>query len=203
MNKTNWQNEFQLKLNNFSKNNSVPKVLLHCCCAPCASGCIERLKEGAQVVLYFYNPNMCSIEEYEKRKQEIYKLASFFSVEVICEEHLKEDFYYAVQGLENCPERGERCSACFHLRLSKTAQIARLKGFDYFATTLTLSPLKNAELINTIGQKIEKENKINYLPSDFKKKNGLLRSIELSKQLNLYRQNFCGCEFSKKSTFYR
>lgn len=200
MNNINWQNEFLNVLKNFQVNNNngvKPKVLLHCCCAPCATVCIEKLKSLADVTAYFYNPNMDSEEEYYKRANEMVKLAEFMGVNVVIENYRGEEFLSSVVGYENSLEGGDRCSICFNLRLKNSALIAKLKGFDFFATTLTLSPLKNVNKINSIGLEIQKEIGVNYLPSDFKKQNGFIRSVEISKQLNLYRQNYCGCSFSK------
>ncbi len=200
MNNINWQNEFLNVLKNFQVNNNngvKPKVLLHCCCAPCATVCIDKLKSLADVTAYFYNPNMDSEEEYYKRANEMVKLAEFMGVNVVIENYRGEEFLSSVVGYENSLEGGDRCSICFNLRLKNSALIAKLKGFDFFATTLTLSPLKNVNKINSIGLEIQKEIGVNYLPSDFKKQNGFIRSVEISKQLNLYRQNYCGCSFSK------
>ena len=200
MNNVNWQKQFEGILTKFNKqsiNGSKPKVLLHCCCAPCASVCIERLKNFADVTAYFYNPNMDSKAEYLKRADEMVKLADFMDIDVIIEDYRAVEFLSSVVGYENSLEGGYRCSICFNLRLEKTAFIAKEKGFDFFATSLTLSPLKNANKINSIGFDIGKSNGINYLPSDFKKQNGFIRSVELSNALNIYRQNYCGCIFSK------
>ena len=200
MNNINWVNQFQLALKNFNKGKNgeiKPKVLLHCCCAPCASVCIEKLKDIAFVTAYFYNPNMDSEKEYSLRATEMVKLADFMGVNVIIEDYRADEFLSSISGLENCLEGGDRCFVCFDLRLNKTALIAKEKGFDFFATTLTLSPLKNASKINSIGLAVGKSSGVNYLPSDFKKQNGFVRSVEISKQLNLYRQNYCGCSFSK------
>ncbi|MBE5737768.1 MAG: epoxyqueuosine reductase QueH [Clostridiales bacterium] len=173
------------------------KLLLHSCCAPCSTACIERLEKNFNLTIYYYNPNMDSQEEFLLRRAEQQKYCQNKNIEVILEEYLSEQYQEVVVGLENEPEGGKRCEKCFYLRLDKTAQKAKEFGFTYFATTLTVSPLKNAELINEIGYKIAKKHGVNYLPTDFKKQGGYLRSIELSKQNQLYRQNYCGCEFSK------
>ena len=175
-----------------------PRLLLHSCCAPCSSSVLERLVENFKVTIFYYNPNIDTLEEYQTRVQEQLRLCKTFGVEVIVSDHCKQDFINAVKGLENEKEGGARCVVCFKQRLNKTAEMAKQKNFDYFATTLTVSPLKNATLINGIGEEIGRENGVKYLPSDFKKKGGYLRSIELSKQYDLYRQNYCGCEFSKE-----
>lgn len=171
------------------------RLLLHCCCAPCASACLERLKEFFKITVFFYNPNI-EDGEYERRKAELLRFteetgwADFMDCG-----HGAEEFYSAVSGLEDCPEGGERCAACFGLRLKKTYEAAKAGGYDFFTTTLTISPLKNAEIINSIGKEIGGDM---WLYSDFKKRNGYLRSCELSKEHNLYRQNYCGCVFSER-----
>ncbi len=173
-----------------------PKLLLHACCAPCSSACLERLKEGFDTTVLFYNPNI-EDGEYLKRKAELIRLlnetgwANF----VDCDHEVSE-FYSAVKGLEDCKEGGERCAVCFELRLRKTAELALSNGYDYFTTTLTVSPLKNAKVINALGYELADKYGVAWLPTDFKKRNGYLRSIELSEKYALYRQNFCGCVFS-------
>ena len=190
---------FNLKMEKIIEehNGEKPTLLLHSCCAPCSSSVLERLVENFKVTIFYYNPNIDTLEEYQTRVQEQLRLCKTFGVEVIASDHCKQDFINAVKGLENEKEGGARCVVCFKLRLNKTAEMAKQKNFDYFATTLTVSPLKNATLINGIGEEIGREIGVKYLPSDFKKKGGYLRSIELSKQYDLYRQNYCGCEFSK------
>ena len=175
------------------------KLLLHACCAPCSSACLERIYSVFQTTVLFYNPNMDCEEEYEKRKKEEIRFlqetgyASFLDCD-----YAHADFEKIARGMEGEKEGGARCLKCFSLRLARTAQEAKAGGYDYFATTLTLSPLKNARAINEIGLELEKEYGVKYLPTDFKKRGGYLRSIELSKQHNLYRQNYCGCEYSKR-----
>ena len=195
MNKINYDAQMQNLIATFGE--TKPKLLLHACCAPCASACVERLKDSFSITLFFYNPNIDSLLEYQKRAEEIEKLAGHFNVDCIVKDYDDKLFYSAVSGLENQVEGGSRCTKCFTLRLEKTAEYCLKNEYDYFATTLTVSPLKNSDLINSIGQSIGKQNKVKYLASDFKKRNGYLRSIELSKQLGLYRQNYCGCKFSK------
>ena len=175
----------------------TPSILLHACCAPCASYCLEYLTGAFDVTLFYYNPNITDKAEYELRLQELVRLGIEFSVKVIDGEYDGKIFFEHSKGLEKEPERGKRCEKCFALRLNKTKEIAG-NNYDYFATTLTLSPLKNAELINAIGSSLEDSDGAKYLPTDFKKKGGYLRSIELSKKYNLYRQNYCGCVFSKR-----
>ena len=171
------------------------KLLLHSCCAPCSSYCITYLKDYFDITILYYNPNIEPIEEYNKRKNEQIKLCNLFSIPVMdCDydNYLYHDF---IKGLENEPDGGKRCFKCYELRLRKTAMMA--KGYDYFGTTLTISPLKNSKKINEIGLMLEREYNVKYLLSDFKKKEGYKKSILLSKEYNLYRQNFCGCIYSK------
>ena len=179
------------------KNKKRPKLLLHSCCAPCSSACIERLKDAFDLTVYYYNPNIDTISEYNARKEEQQRLCKELQINCIVEDHLQADFYTAVNGKEDLPEGGARCTICYELRLKKTAKKAIELGYEYFATTLTVSPLKDADRLNRIGERIQEELSIKYLPSDFKKKGGYQRSIELSREYNLYRQNYCGCEFSK------
>ncbi len=174
----------------------TPSLLLHACCAPCASYPLELLAPHFDVTLLYYNPNITEREEYEKRLSELKRLSHEFGFNVIDGGFSETAFFDAVKGLEREPERGSRCTVCFDMRLKETARIAKDK-FDYFATTLTLSPLKNASLINEIGKGYSSE-RTKYLPTDFKKEGGNQRSIELSKKHNLYRQNYCGCLFSKR-----
>ncbi|MDE7454020.1 MAG: epoxyqueuosine reductase QueH [Clostridia bacterium] len=173
------------------------KLLLHCCCAPCSSACLERLKDDFAITVLFYNPNIESAE-YLRRKDELIRLIKTTGwADFIDCDYEGEKFYSAVKGLEKEKEGGKRCEVCFKLRLEKTAEIAKTNGFDLFTTTLTVSPLKNAQLINEIGESLQ-SGKALWLHSDFKKRNGYLRSCELSKQYNLYRQDFCGCVYSER-----
>lgn len=179
------------------KRGEKKKLLLHACCAPCASACIERVKDYFDLTVYFYNPNIDGEKEYNLRANELVRLCSEQGVNVVIKDYIPAEFFDYVKGLENQPEGGQRCEKCFILRLKNSAEYAKANGFDYFTTTLTVSPLKNANMLNNIGKEISNQLSVNYLPSDFKKKNGYLRSIELSKEYNLYRQNYCGCTFSK------
>ena len=175
------------------------RLLLHSCCAPCSSACLERLKEHFSVTVLYYNPNIDEREEYEKRKAEqIRFLKETDWAEFLDCDHEAEKFLQMSQGMENEPERGARCYRCYALRLEKTAQVAKENGFAYFATTLTLSPYKNAEWLNEIGENVGGMYEVNYLYTDFKKKGGYHRSVELSNEYGLYRQDFCGCKFSKR-----
>ncbi len=181
--------------------NYVPTLLLHSCCAPCSSYVIEYLSDFFNITVLYYNPNIDTSEEYEKRAKEQQRLIETMKfknkVSCIVEEYKPEEFYNRAKGLEKEPEGGLRCVECFKLRLEKTASLAKEKGFDYFTTTLTISPLKNSQILNEIGKEMAEKYEVNYLFSDFKKKSGYLRSCELSEQYGLYRQNFCGCVFSK------
>lgn len=178
-----------------------PTLLLHSCCAPCSSYCIEELVKFFRLTVFYYNPNIDTDEEYEKRKNEQKRFIAEFApeVEFIGEEHESEEFYKAVKGLENEPEGGKRCRVCFVLRLSKTVEKAKENGYEFFATTLTISPLKNAKVINEVGFELERTYGVKYLPTDFKKRGGYLRSTVLSQRYGIYRQNYCGCVFSRES----
>lgn len=176
------------------------RLLLHCCCAPCSSACLERLKEHFEITALFYNPNI-EDEEYLRRKEELIRFIRETGWSGIMEyEHDAKEFYRAVKGFENEIEGGKRCAVCFKLRLEKTASLADEGGFDYFSTTLTISPLKNSELINSIGEELAKSSRAKWLYSDFKKRNGYLKSLTLSKEYGLYRQNYCGCVYSRENT---
>lgn len=171
------------------------RLLLHCCCAPCSSACLERLAPHFEITAFFYNPNI-EEGEYEKRKAELIRFITETRPAAFIDcDHDENEFFKTVHGFENEKEGGARCEKCFALRLEKTARTADEYGFDYFTTTLTVSPLKNAEKINRIGKNAEKKAK--WLYCDFKKRGGYQRSIELSKEFNLYRQNYCGCAFSR------
>ena len=198
MNKINYNKTMQSIILENQKANKKPKLLLHSCCAPCSTACIEKLKDYFDLTIFYYNPNIDTFEEYQKRLSEQIKYCESLGIKVIGEEYQKELFLSAVSGKEEEKEGGSRCEICFFLRLKETANKAKQENFEYFATTLTVSPLKNATVINEIGQEIEKKIGVKYLPTDFKKGGGYLRSIELSKENGLYRQNYCGCEFSKR-----
>lgn len=188
-------------LNNLPQN-PVPRILLQSCCAPCSSYVLERLMPYFDITIFYYNPNIEPKEEYEKRKQEeknfIAQLQGPHKLDMIDCDYDNELFHEVVKGLEQEKEGGARCFKCYDLRLRATAIKAKEGHYDYFATTLTVSPYKNATKLNEIGYELEKEFGISYLPSDFKKKNGYKRSIELSKEYGLYRQDYCGCIYSKK-----
>lgn len=212
-----------------------PRLLLHSCCAPCSSYCMEYLREYFRITVFYYNPNITEKEEYQKRVREEIRLIEAYNrqaaewgkeeaahlfgigeragleksvgqkktgklqkIEIIEGDYEPDCFLEMARGLENCAEGGERCFQCYALRLKKTAELAKKMNFDYFTTTLTISPLKNAAKLNEIGERLAEEYGVRWLPSDFKKRGGYQRSIELSREYGLYRQNYCGCEFSRR-----
>lgn len=196
---------YQLKLEQIIEENKsknyVPSLLLHVCCAPCSSYVLEYLSQYFHITILYYNPNISPVEEYEKRKAEVKRFIGEFQV-IHPISFLECDYDYEVfeklsKGLENEPEGGARCSKCYYARLEKTVQYAKEYKFDYFTTTLSISPYKSAEKLNTIGEVLSKKYGVSYLYADFKKKNGYKRSIELSSDYNLYRQDYCGCIYSK------
>ena len=201
MNKINYQKRLDEIISSNCKNGVVPKLLLHACCAPCSSYCLEYLSQYFEISVLYYNPNISIKEEYEYRLSEEKRIISSMDfkndVKIIDCDYNTKDFFNAVKGLENEPEGGRRCEKCFRLRLNATAAEAKRLGIEYFGTTLTISPLKNAELINEIGEQLGEKYGVKWLYSDFKKKEGYKRSIVLSKKYDLYRQNYCGCIFSK------
>ena len=202
MNTRNYQRELDQLLAQLT---TVPRLLLHSCCAPCSSSVLEYLRRYFEITVFYYNPNISMEAEYQKRVEEQKRLINAYNqlpdsgypIAVIEGDYEPEVFYVAAKGLEQCPEGGERCFACYELRLGKTAALAKKQAYDYFATTLTISPLKNAAKLNEIGEHLAAAYQISWLPSDFKKKNGYKRSIELSAEYALYRQNYCGCVYSK------
>lgn len=198
----NYQKELEKLIEQQQKEGRVPRLLLHACCAPCSSYVLEYLSRFFCITVFFYNPNISPKEEYDKRVVEIRRLLAemkfFHPVTLVEGEYRPEDFYAMARGLENVPEGGERCFKCYRLRMEEAARLAKEGGYDYFTTTLSISPLKNAGKINEIGQELEQIYQVEHLPSDFKKKNGYKRSIELSHEYGLYRQNYCGCVFSKR-----
>lgn len=201
MNNINYQKILDKELEKIQSSNTTPTLLLHSCCAPCSSYVIEYLSKYFKITVFYYNPNISPDNEYRYRADEQKRLIESMSLENPVEflegEYNPADFFEVSKGLEDAPEGGARCAKCFNLRLSKTAETAQQGNYDYFTTTLTISPLKNAQLINNIGKELSNKYKVPYLLSDFKKKNGYKRSIVLSKEYNLYRQNYCGCIFSK------
>lgn len=198
----NYQKVLDEIIGNNIKKNKVPTLLLHSCCAPCSSYVLEYLSNYFKITILYYNPNISPIEEFDKRVEEQKRLISLLKTKYpvsFIEGNYDNDLYeIVIKGLEDEPERGKRCYVCYELRLRECAKIAKEKGYDYFSTTLSISPYKNSNWLNEIGSKLEKEFKVNYLYADFKKKNGYKRSIELSNIYHLYRQNYCGCIYSKK-----
>lgn len=176
-------------------------LLLHACCAPCSSAVLERLASHFKISILYYNPNITEEKEYQKRLDElknfISKLTFKYPINIIDSRYEPKEFFQIAKGLEKEKERGKRCYKCYELRLEETAKVAKEKNFDFFATTLTLSPYKMTSWLNEIGKNLSEKCQANYLYSDFKKKNGYKRSIELSKEYNLYRQDYCGCIYSK------
>lgn len=209
---------YSIELDKIMKNpeNRGKSLFLHSCCAPCSSYVLEYLRSFFRITVFYYNPNITADEEYAKRVIEQKRLISelnaqtdtdmqgkedgdapAFKIEIVEGDYDKQLFFDRVKGLEKCKEGGERCFACYELRLAETAKQARVREKDYFTTTLTISPLKNAAKLNEIGERLASEHDVAWLPSDFKKKGGYQRSIELSKEHDLYRQNYCGCIYSK------
>ncbi len=199
MNKRNYQKELDALIEKNTAAGERPSLLLHVCCAVCASYVLEYLYEHFAITIAYYNPNITEQAEYQYRYSELRRYVAergMDQIRFIEVEYKPEDFFDAAKGHEADREGGARCSLCFSQRLGYTAKRAKEGGYRYFATTLTISPLKNAEVINAIGEKIGEREGVAYLPSDFKKKNGYKRSIELSKEYHLYRQNYCGCVYS-------
>ncbi len=200
----------------------APRLFLHSCCAPCSSYVLEYLRQYFRITVFYYNPNITEDAEYRKRVEEQKRLIAAYNkkygcidfadiqmeqrqehphgypIEIIEGDYEPECFFEMAKGLEDCPEGGERCFACYELRLRETAKRASAGAYDYFTTTLTISPLKNAVKLNEIGERLAEEYYVNWLPSDFKKRGGYQRSIELSKEYDLYRQDYCGCVYSRK-----
>lgn len=213
MNQVNYQKELEKILNGLEKGTDIegtemekkiPTLFLHSCCAPCSSYVLEYLAPYFSITVFYYNPNISADEEYRHRVAEQKRLIECYNrenrgypIRVLEGDYRPGDFYEAVKGFENCREGGERCFRCYELRLRETALHAQKQGMDYFGTTLTISPLKNAEKLNEIGLRLAEGLETKWLPSDFKKKGGYQRSVELSGIYGLYRQDFCGCGFSK------
>ena len=201
MNKINYSLKIQSIMDKNKREHIMPSLLLHACCAPCSSACLEYLSGHFDITVFYFNPNISPQSEFEKRLAEEERLLSELPLEggvkLIAGQYDYSRFLDISKGLEDCPEGGERCFRCYRLRLEETARLAKERGFDYFCTTLTISPLKNSEKLNEIGYEAAEKYGVAWLPSDFKKKEGYKRSIELSHQYNLYRQDFCGCAFSR------
>ena len=186
-------------------NGKTPTLLIHSCCAPCSSYVLEYLSKYFYITIYYYNPNLDSIEEFEKRANEQIRLINEMNLEktvkCIIEKYDNNEFEDAINGLRDEIEGGSRCFKCYQLRLEQTCKYAKMNNFDYFTTTLSISPYKNSAKLNEIGETLQEKYGVNYLYADFKKKDGYKRSIELSKKYNLYRQDYCGCIYSKKSKY--
>lgn len=201
MNKINYQKKLDELINGISEG-TVPRLLLHSCCAPCSSYTLEYLSRYFDITVLYYNPNISPRSEFDKRAVEqarlIAELPAQHKVKLVVSDYDYKEFLDIARGYEDCQEGGERCFRCYRMRLEKTAEKAKAEGFDYFCTTLSISPLKDSQIINKIGYETAEKYGVKWLPSDFKKKEGYKRSIELSREYNLYRQNFCGCAYSKK-----
>lgn len=210
MNNRSYQKELEHILTQIEASASVPALFLHSCCAPCSSYVLEYLRSYFHITVFYYNPNISFREEYRKRVWEQKRLITVYNEELaageakgypidVMEGDYEPDVFYRIaKGLEECPEGGERCLACFDLRLRETARRAAEGKFDFFATTLTISPLKNAKKLNRIGEMLSEEYEVRWLPSDFKKRGGYQQSVRLSAKYSLYRQGYCGCIYSKK-----
>lgn len=203
--KINYQIEMERELARIAASGARPRLLLHSCCAPCSSAVLERLTQSFDIAVFYYNPNIAPAGEFQRRALEQRRLIDALPragrIEYIPGEYDPEAFYEACRGHEDDPEGGERCARCFRLRLSRTAALAAERGDDYFATTLTISPLKDAQRLNAIGMALAGEAGVRWLPADFKKKDGYRRSCALSEQYGLYRQDYCGCVFSRRRDF--
>lgn len=216
-NKKNYNKEMKKVVEENKKQGAVPSLLLHACCAPCSSACMERVRDEFETTVFFYNPNITDAEEYNRRAKELERLIGEYNkmkhngeIYFLEGRYEPREFTAIAKGYENCPERGKRCLRCYELRLKEAAKEARERGFDYFTTTLTISPLKDADVLNEIGYRAAKEinefvsiggksladKEIKWLPSDFKKDDGYKRSTQLSHEYNLYRQDYCGCVYS-------
>lgn len=201
MEKTNYQKKLDELLEQVKVSGKKPTLLLHACCAPCSSYVLEYLTKYFHIILFYYNPNISPKQEFEKRTRELQRLVGEMPFEdkpgIIVGEYDQSEFYEIAKGLEDLPEGGERCFRCYRLRLEKTAELAKKLGADYFTTTLSISPYKNAQKLGEIASELSQIYGVDALPADFKKKGGYKRSIELSAQYGLYRQDYCGCVYSK------
>lgn len=199
----NYQKELEKLISSINQQGITPSLLLHSCCAPCSSYCLEYLSDYFHITIYYYNPNISHRKEYDRRVKEQIRLISELPVKnpirFLEGSYEPDSFYQIAKGYEDSPEGGERCFRCYELRLKEAARCAKEMGFDYFTTTLSISPHKNAAKLNEIGERAGTEFGVSYLNSDFKKRNGYKRSIELSKEYDLYRQDYCGCVYSMVS----
>lgn len=198
----NYQKILDETLKNIELQNKTPKLLLHACCAPCSSYVLEYLSKYFEITIYYYNPNIYPETEYQRRMNELKKFIenykSINKINLIEENYNTDEYYKSVKGLEKLGEKSERCYKCYEFRMRKACVYSKDNNYDYFTTTLSISPYKNSDWINEIGKNLEDEYNIKYLYADFKKKNGYKRSLELSKEYKLYRQDYCGCVYSKQ-----
>ena len=202
--KMNYQLELEKTLKKITEENKTPRLLLHACCAPCSSYVLEYLSKYFEITILYYNPNIYPETEYIRRKEELEKFLTEFKcankVKLVEMDYDQKEYYKAIKGLETLGEKSKRCYNCYKFRMKKAGIYAKENDFDYFTTTLSISPYKISSWINEIGEELSKEYDIKYLYADFKKKNGYKRSLELSKKYNLYRQDYCGCKFSIRTT---
>ena len=202
MNKVNYQKELDKLIEKLEQTKEVPRLFLHSCCAPCSSYVLEYLSEHFAITVFYFNPNIAPEEEYRKRVEEqkrlIEQLPAVYPIQFLEGRYEPEEFYSRVRGLEKEPEGGARCRVCFELRLEEAARLAAEGGYDYYTTTLSISPLKNAQVLAQVAMEMGVKWGVAWLPSDFKKKEGYKRSIQLSSEYDLYRQNYCGCVFSRQ-----
>ena len=198
----NYQKILDLKLKEIKNSRTIPTLLLHACCAPCSSYVLEYLSNYFKITIYYYNPNIHPENEYKRRIEELKKFLTEFKttnkVNLIEASYIPNEYFNAVKGLEDLGEKSNRCYECYKLRMNEAAKYAKENNYDYFTTTLSISPYKISSWINEIGEELQNKYNINYLYADFKKKNGYKRSLELSKKYNLYRQDYCGCIYSKR-----
>ena len=202
-NRINYERVMEETIAALERDGQRPQLLLHACCAPCSSATLERLADHFDVTILYYNPNIAPPEEYHRREAELERFVrdagyAARGITVVELPYDPQEFYTAVKGLENEPERGERCTVCYRMRLERAAQYARAHGFNWFTTTLSISPVKDPVRLNTIGCELAQQYGLNYLQSEFRKKDGYKRSLALSAEYGLYRQNYCGCIFSKQ-----
>lgn len=202
MDNRNYQRELEAVISEIKRVSRVPRLLLHSCCAPCSSYVLEYLSDYFLITVFYYNPNITPRAEYEKRVSELRRLIGLLPakhpIRLEAGKYEPEKFFAMAKGLEDEPEGGERCRRCYRLRLTAAARMAKAGDYDYFTTTLTISPMKNSRTLNSLGEELGHICRVRHLPSDFKKKNGYKRSVELSAEYRLYRQDYCGCVFSER-----
>lgn len=200
-NRINYQLAMEKVLQEVDAAGTRPRLLLHACCAPCSSATLERLADHFTLTILYYNPNIYPPEEYHRREGELERFVeqAGYRFPVVELPYDPQEFYAAVRGLEQEPEKGERCTACYRLRLEQTARYAAENGFEWFCTTLSISPMKDPVRINALGQELGQQYGVRFLPSEFRKRDGYKRSLQLSAEYGLYRQDYCGCVFSKEA----